>query len=348
MNYLTVQPIFDTELVRLAIFLSALVGLLVYERYGISTGGTVVAGYLALWLPQPTHVLMTMLIALFTYLIVHKLLRPRLMLWGRQLFETEIVVALALQSLWFVALLLLAAVNPAFGYLYGIGFLLPGVMAHDMGRQGVWRTLAVIMGSAGFIFGMIFLLGELRHLTGLTGFLGGITHAQGASPLTYPIEWLVIGVNVSVIMNILLYHHWNVKGVLADDSIRTGGFVSAAYLALMLSRPADLIVIILCSALTYLIVSRFLMRQTLLFGRAKVNMMFMTGFVVTALVEWGIAHALPNLIVFSGFNAIVPTLVALLANDAERQGVRRTAVGASAATLGVFGALALLLFVTGM
>lgn len=342
MNYLAVESLFDVELVRLAIFLSALVSLLVYERWGVSTGGTIVAGYLALWFPQPSHVIVTLLIAIATWALVHKVLRPRFMLWGRRLFESEIVVALALQSLWFAALLVFSALNPNLAHLYGIGFLLPGIMAHDMGRQGVRKTTGLILASAAVIFLILLVLGALRDLAGIPPLWGSPVIATGETPLAYPLQWLVIGVNISVILNIFLYHHWNLQGDVVDDSVRTGGFVTAAYLALMLSRPSDLVVIVICSVLTYLFVTQVMMRQALLFGRTKLSMMFLAAFVITALVEWALHTAAPGFILFSGFNAIIPTLVALLANDAQRQGVGRTAMGAALSTVGVFGTMSLL------
>lgn len=347
MNYLAVESLFDVELVRFAIFLSAVISLLVYERYGVSTGGTIVAGYLALWLPQPTHVLATLLIAVTTWLMVHWVLRPRLMLWGRRLFEAEIVVGLACQSLWFVLLLAGSAFNPGLMYLYGIGFLLPGIIAHDMGRQGVGKTLGLIAASTLTIFLLLVILSALRDLAALPAQFN--EPAPGALPpaLAYPLTWLIVGIHMSVILNIFLYHYWNLQGNGADDSLRTGGFVTAAYLALIMSQPGDLFVIVVCSILTYLVVTQVLMRQALLFGRTKLSMMFLCGFVITALVEWTLHIVAPGFVVLSGFNAIIPTIVALLANDAQRQGVGRTAIGATFSAVGVFGMMSLLSALSG-
>jgi hypothetical protein len=84
------------------------------------------------------------------------------------------------------------------------------------------------------------------------------------------------------------------------------------------------------------------MKQAILFGRTKMAAMFLTGIVVTWLVEIAISFSGLDYVPWIGFNAIAPTIVALLANDAERQGPWRTLIGVSLATLLVFGTLVLI------
>ena len=82
--------LYDPELVRLAIMLGIIASMVFYNRYGVTTGGIVVPGYLALFVLSPTHIAATFLIALLSFWVVQGYLRPRLMLWGRRLFESEI------------------------------------------------------------------------------------------------------------------------------------------------------------------------------------------------------------------------------------------------------------------
>lgn len=348
MSQLTVGYIFDAELVRLAIILSAVISLFVYERYGIAGGGTIVAGYLALFITQPTHIAVTLGIALATYWLVHKYLRPRLMLWGRRLFEAEILIALGLNSLWFLLLWYLSALTPDAALFYGIGFLLPGVMAHDMGRQGPFKTMRIVLYNALVIFGILLLVSALRDLAGIGASSIGDFVVLAQPTYSYPVEWLIIAVNISVFVNIYLYHRWGIKEPLADDAVRTGGFVTAAYLALFLGKPADIAIIVVSSLLTYGFVVYFLMPRTLLFGRSKLCAMFTTAFVITALVEWAAVGFGMDIGAVLGFNAIVPTLVALLANDAQRQGLRRTLAGAAMSTATIFTAMSALVLIFGV
>jgi poly-gamma-glutamate biosynthesis protein PgsC/CapC len=321
---------FDAEMVRLAVFLSAVISLLVYERYGLSTGGTIVAGYLALFIPQPSYIAITLLMSLMTYVIVHKWLRPRLMLWGRRLYVTEMAVALALNSVWFAVLLSFTPLTGEMALLFGIGLLLPGILAHDMGRQGVRKTLWISGATALAIFALLTLIGALRPLLGMAPASAAMNESVA---LAYPPQMLLVAVCLSMIANIVLYYRLGGDQADTDTAIRTGGFVTAAYLALLLARPFDLLIVLVCSALTYLIVVHGLMKWFIVFGRMKLNAMFMIAFLVTALFEGVLGIFQPDLVAFSAFNAIVPTLVALLANDSQRQGIPRTLIGAGAATV---------------
>ncbi len=336
--------VFDVELVRLAIALGVVVSMLFYERYGVTTGGVIVPGYLALFIPRPAQIVVTLSIAILIYWIVQKVLRPRWMLWGRRLFETEILVGLILQSVWLGTLFVVTPSARNLALLYSIGFLLPGIVAHDMGRQGVRTTLVSAGGSALVVFGLITLIGAFRDILGLPVSLAAGFQTMPAGRLGYPETWLLIGVIASVLASIALYHRGLFHRALLVDSLRTGGFVTAAYLALFITRPLDLVFVLVCSALTYVIVARVLMKQAILFGRSKMAMMFLTGIVVTWAAEILIYFSGLDYVPWLGFGAIGPTIVALLANDAERQGPWRTLVGASIATLLVFGALALIYF----
>jgi poly-gamma-glutamate biosynthesis protein PgsC/CapC len=331
--------LYDAELVRLALAFGVVLSMLFYERYGVTTGGIIVPGYLALFVLRPTQIVATLLIGIAIYWIVQKLLRPRWMLWGRKLFETEIVVALLLQSIWLGAFLYLAPREQNLTFLYSIGFLLPGIIAHDMGRQGVRTTILAASGSALVVFGLITLVGAFRDIWGLPTSTVDRLPTTPTAPLAFPQTWLLGAIIVSVLASIFLYRRGLFRRTLLTDSLRTGGFVTAGYLALFATRPADLAFVLICGAVTYLIVTQILMKQAILFGRTKMAAMFLTGIVVTWLAEILIALSGLDYVPWIGFNAIVPTIAALLANDAERQGPWRTLAGATVATLLVLAAV---------
>jgi poly-gamma-glutamate biosynthesis protein PgsC/CapC len=331
--------LYDAELVRLALAFGVVLSMLFYERYGVTTGGIIVPGYLALFVLRPTQIAATLLIGIAIYLIVQKLLRPRWMLWGRKLFETEIVVALLLQSIWLGTFLYLAPREQNLTFLYSIGFLLPGIIAHDMGRQGVRTTILAASGSALVVFGLITLVGAFRDIWGLPTSTAGRLPTTPTAPLAFPETWLLLAVIASVLASIFLYRRGLFRRALLTDSLRTGGFVTAGYLALFATRPADLAFVLICGAVTYLIVTQILMKQAILFGRTKMAAMFLTGIVVTWLAEILIGLSSLDYAPWIGFNAIVPTIAALLANDAERQGPWRTLAGATVATLLVLAAV---------
>ena len=118
---------------------------------------------------------------------------------------------------------------------------------------------------------------------------------------------------------------------------RTGGFVTAAYIALFALRPYDLIFVAGCSVLTYLFVHFIVSKLVLAFGRTKLGIMILSGVVIT----WTLEVLVINLtngryVPWSGFVVIMPTIVSLIANDVDRQGVYRTLTAISASTAGVW------------
>jgi poly-gamma-glutamate biosynthesis protein PgsC/CapC len=195
---------YDTELVRIAIVLGVVVSMLFYDRYSMTTGGVIVSGYLALFVGRPSQIAATLGISILTTLIVQKQLRPRYMLFGRRLFEAEILTALILQGLWVVFLSLLSPLVPDLTLLYGIGFLLPGIIAHDMGRQGIRTTTWAALACTLIVFGMITLLAAARDILGLPASLGERIYYARGSNYAYPFEWLFGAIIVNVIARIVL------------------------------------------------------------------------------------------------------------------------------------------------
>ncbi len=333
---------FDTELVRVALILGIITSMLFYNRYGVTTGGAIVPGYLALFVPRPTQIVMTFLIAIVTYQLVQRWLRPRFMLWGRRLFEAEILVALALQILVHGLLYVPASSDPRLIALYSVGFVLPGVIAHDMGRQKAQVTVQAGIICTLVVFGIMTLIRALRDIFGLYVPIGDLPLRTGGLTYAYPPGWLLLGVTVSVLGSIALYHRNLLPRRLLAHSLRSGGFVSAGYLALFVFQPLDILFVVVCAGITYLIVTRLLMQRAILFGRAKLSAMFLTGMTVTWLGELLLDFSGLGFVPWLGFNAIAPTIVSLLANDAQRQGPRRTVMGMGLATGLVFLVMATL------
>ena len=110
------------------------------ELFGVTAGGMIVPGYLALQFDHPTRVIGTLVIAGAAYLLVRAAERITL-LYGRRRFVLTVMVGF---------LLGLAAdqwldVQLGAGEVRSIGFILPGLLAHTMGSQGVIVTLASVV-----------------------------------------------------------------------------------------------------------------------------------------------------------------------------------------------------------
>ncbi len=328
----------SNELARLTIILGIVVSTIIYKRTGLTFGGVIVCGYLALFIGQPAHILITLAISYITYQIVYRVLQKRFMLNGRNLFEVEILIGLILQALWITVIKVLGLFEIDLTLLYGIGFVLPGVVAHDMGRQGPRNTLGSILLGVSIVALIVYPLSAIEAL--LPDFF-----LHTSSPLlrtqpydyAYPIGLLPFGIIASVILDLLAYSLFKA---------RSGGFVTAAYLALFALRPLDLVFVIAASLLTFFFVQILTARFVLAFGRTKLGMMILSGVVISWLLEILVINLTQgHFVPWSGFVIIMPTIASLIANDFAREGAYPTVATTSLTTLGVWLAMQGMLFV---
>lgn len=125
------------ELLPLSIGLGLATGLLITELFGLASGGLIVPGYIALHLLEPMPLLSTGAVALATFGIV-RILSTFLIIYGRRRTALMILVAYLLGMLirgW-------SSFLPADFDV--IGFIIPGLIAVWMDRQGVVQTLCAI------------------------------------------------------------------------------------------------------------------------------------------------------------------------------------------------------------
>ncbi len=124
-----------------AIALSVLLSFVLYEAFGLLTGGMVSAGYLCLYFEQPLRIVSTLLLALLVYLLT-RLISRFVIVYGRRRFMLTLVLGLVFG--WLVEKFLLGlAVIPQ--DIRIIGHVVPGLIANDMYKQGVLRTLLAVM-----------------------------------------------------------------------------------------------------------------------------------------------------------------------------------------------------------
>lgn len=127
------------ELLSLSIGIGLALSLLFAEFFGITAGGMVVAGYIALYLNNPITVLVTVLSGLAAFTIV-RALSSVMLIYGRRrtLFMILIGYLIGMGVNQFVPLALLVGGNQV------IGFIIPGLIAIWLDRQGVIETLAAL------------------------------------------------------------------------------------------------------------------------------------------------------------------------------------------------------------
>jgi gamma-polyglutamate biosynthesis protein CapC len=132
-----------------AIGLGLVVSLFFTEIIGLAAGGLVVPGYIALYLDQPLRIGATVLAALVTYGAV-KLLGRVILLYGRR---TMVFCVLGGFLFGYLTRYLLVF-NEAFTLgvdarvLQSIGYIIPGLMAYWMLRQGIVETLCTMITAA--------------------------------------------------------------------------------------------------------------------------------------------------------------------------------------------------------
>lgn len=121
-----------------AIGLGMIFSFIFTETVGLAAGGVVVPGYIALGLHRPFEVFATVLVAIVTYLIV-KLISHYVLLYGRRLL---IVCVLIGYLLGYATRLFPPIVFSARQVdLTTIGFVIPGLLAYWMNRQGILETV---------------------------------------------------------------------------------------------------------------------------------------------------------------------------------------------------------------
>lgn len=132
-------------MVEVAITLGLMLSLLAYEAFGLSAGGLVVPGYIALQLGSPGRLAGVFLVAVVTMLIIRLIARTTFVFGRRQLVLCVLIgclLSIASRNI-FRFDIGLAAVE-----LAAVGWVVPGLIANWFLKQGVARTLCTLLVTA--------------------------------------------------------------------------------------------------------------------------------------------------------------------------------------------------------
>jgi poly-gamma-glutamate biosynthesis protein PgsC/CapC len=121
-----------------ASFLGLLVSLLFIGLTGIYPGGVIVPSYLALYMNSPGRILGTLLVSLLT-VFCFKLASNYLILFGTRRFVFMVFVAGFWTLLW---LRFFPELLPSSLEFRVIGWVVPGLIANNLERQGILVTTA--------------------------------------------------------------------------------------------------------------------------------------------------------------------------------------------------------------
>jgi|TARA_Y100001970_G_scaffold63117_1_gene80750 poly-gamma-glutamate biosynthesis protein PgsC/CapC len=127
-------------MVEVTIGLGIVLSLLLSETLGVTAGGIIVPGYMALYLHQPLQVIITILVAILVWGII-QVLGKKVFLYGKR----RIVLALILGFFFGFISRNFIYLPQEIGSAAVIGNIIPGLIANWMDRQGVIRTVSVVI-----------------------------------------------------------------------------------------------------------------------------------------------------------------------------------------------------------
>jgi poly-gamma-glutamate biosynthesis protein PgsC/CapC len=310
--------LFSSEIVRFAFVFGICVSMMLYERLHLTTGSIVVPGYIAVFLVYPMVVVATFVNALLSYAIMNHFLRKHFMLYGRTKFTLMALISISIQTV-------MLKLSPSGPWLWesniplfvGAGYVVPALIAHDMGRQGIKRTTKAVL-LAGVIVSLPIALALLLQLKGVND----LAPLAGFGTMSIANRWIPTAVLLSALGSFGVAHNYNLKA---------GGFVGAAYVGMFMGDPYQVAVAFTIAIVTFLLVRYVLMNVLILFGRRKFSAMLLT----SSMLSWTLLWVGPSFFSSRVTNhldlasmALTPLFVpGLLANDMDRTSPLRVVTG---------------------
>ena len=116
------------------------------ETLGVTAGGIIVPGYIAMNLESPDRLIITFGISILTFLII-KLLSRFIMVYGKRRLVLALLIGFLLGYLSRSENMITAGLGTTDFIV--IGNIIPGLIANWMDRQGVLRTISTVLITAG-------------------------------------------------------------------------------------------------------------------------------------------------------------------------------------------------------
>ena len=116
------------------------------ETLGVTAGGIIVPGYIAMNLESPERLVITFGISIITFLLI-KLLSQYIMVYGKRRLVLALLIGFLLGYLSRSENIITAGLGTRDFMV--IGNIIPGLIANWMDRQGVLRTISTVLITAG-------------------------------------------------------------------------------------------------------------------------------------------------------------------------------------------------------
>lgn len=116
------------------------------ETLGVTAGGIIVPGYIAMNLENPERLVITFGVSIITFLLI-KLLSKYIMVYGKRRLVLALLIGFLLGYLSRSENMITAGLGTT--EFMVIGNIIPGLIANWMDRQGVLRTISTVLITAG-------------------------------------------------------------------------------------------------------------------------------------------------------------------------------------------------------
>ena len=116
------------------------------DTLGVTAGGIIVPGYIAMNLESPQRLIITFGISILTFLII-KLLSKFIMVYGKRRLVLALLIGFLLGYLSRSENMITADLGTTDFIV--IGNIIPGLIANWMDRQGILRTISTVLITAG-------------------------------------------------------------------------------------------------------------------------------------------------------------------------------------------------------
>ena len=116
------------------------------ETLGVTAGGIIVPGYIAMNLESPDRLIITFGISILTFLII-KLLSKFIMVYGKRRLVLALLIGFLLGYLSRSENMITTGLGTTDFIV--IGNIIPGLIANWMDRQGILRTISTVLITAG-------------------------------------------------------------------------------------------------------------------------------------------------------------------------------------------------------
>jgi len=125
---------------EIAIGIGMVLSLFLTETLGVTAGGIIVPGYIALYMDDPIKIVITLLVSVVVFLII-RLLSSFMLIYGKRRLVLSLLLGFILG---YISKLYFSDFNNTHD-LSVIGNIIPGLIASWMDRQGIVRTISVIL-----------------------------------------------------------------------------------------------------------------------------------------------------------------------------------------------------------